>query len=274
MFVYRTVRCFLIVWLTLTCLTACFQVSEGSQYPPAATIIEPTQTATIVWFPSTDTPTITSIPPTITPTPEQKPNLGNLIVSDDFTHPAVWSLGRFDEGVVALGVNELALAVSSPGGKLVSFRQEPTLTNFYYEVTASPNLCAGADAYGLVIRAQNNTDFYAFLLTCNGQVRVERDKISESIALQDWTYANGPVTPDIGGSTRLGVWAYGREMRFFVNDVYQFSVSDPAFPRGLIGLFAHSAGSTAMTVNFSNLIVREINGLPVLPATPTPRQAE
>jgi len=274
MSVYRTVRRFLLAWLIMTGLTACLQVSDGSQYPPAATIMEPTQTATIVWFPPTETPTITPVPPTLTPTPEQKPNLGNLIVSDDFTHPAVWSLGRFDEGVIALGVNELALAVSSPGGKLVSFRQEPTLTNFYYEVTASPNLCSSTDAYGLVIRAQNNTDFYAFLLTCNGQVRVERDKISESIALQDWKYVNGPVTSDIGGSIRLGVWAYGRELRFFVNDVYQFSVSDPAFPRGLIGLYAHSAGSTALTVNFSNLVVREISGVPPLPATPTPRQAE
>jgi hypothetical protein len=274
MSVNRTLRCFLIMWLTLTCLTACLQLSDGNQYPAAATIMEPIQTATIVWFPPTETPTITSIPPTITPTPEQKPNLGDLIVSDDFTHPAVWSLGSFDEGMIALGVNELALAVSLPGGRLVSFRQEPTLTNFYYEVTASPNLCTGADAYGLVIRAQNNTDFYAFLLTCSGQVRVERDKISESISLQDWTYVEGPVTPDIGGSTRLGVWAYGRELRFFINDVYQFTVFDPAFPRGLIGLYAHSAGSTALTVNFSNLIVREISGVPVLPATTTPRPVE
>ncbi len=173
-----------------------------------------------------------------------------------------------------MGVNELALAVSLPRGRLVSFRQEPTLTNFFYEVTARPNLCAGVDAYGLVIRAQNNTDFYAFLLSCSGQVRLERDKISESIALKDWTYVEGPVTPDIGGTTRLGVWAYGREMRLFINDVYQFSVSDPAFPKGLIGLYARSAGSTALTVNFSNLTVREISGIPILPATPTPGLVE
>jgi hypothetical protein len=274
MSVNRIVRGFLTACLILICLTACLQVSGGSLYSPTATIIESTQTATIVWFPPTDTPTITPVPPTITPTMEQKPNLGDSIVNDDFTHPAVWSLGRFKEGVIALGVNELALAVSSPGGRLVSFRQEPTLTNFFYEVTASPNLCAGADAYGLIIRAQNNTDFYAFLLTCSGQVRVERDKISESIALKDWTYVDGPVTPDIGGSTRLGVWAYGREMRFFVNDVYQFTVSDPAFPKGLVGLYARSAGSTVLTVNFSDLLVREISGVPVLPATPTPRRVE
>ena len=193
-----------------------------------------------------------------------------MIASDDFTRPARWLLGHFDDGMIALGVNELALAVAAPGGQLTTFRQEPTLTDFYYEVSASPNLCTNGDAYGQVIRAANNTDFYIFLLSCSGQVRVERDRISESIILQDWTYALGPVTPDIGGKTRLGVWAYGREMRFFINDVYQFSVSDPTFPWGLIGLLARSAGSTALTVNFSDLIIREINGIPPLPATPTP----
>jgi hypothetical protein len=267
-------KLFLILLVIPLILAACLQVSEGSQLPPGDSQATTTSTATIVWFPATDTPTITPIPATPTPTPEQKPNLGDVIASDDFTRPAMWLLGRFDDGVIALGVSELALAVSAPGGKLTTFRQEPTLTDFYYEVSASPNLCTGGDAYGLIIRAVNNTDFYAFLLSCSGQVRVERDRVSESIVLHDWTYAVGPVTPDIGGITRLGVWAYGRELRFFINDVYQFSISDPTFSRGLIGLQARSAGSTAMTINFSALIIREISGIPVLPLTPTPAASE
>jgi hypothetical protein len=250
-------------------LAACLQVSDG-QETTVVTVPDVTATETILWFPPTDTPTITPIPVTLTSTPEQKPNLGEVIVSDDFTHPGMWLLGHFDDGVIALGVNELTLAVSSPGGELTTFRQEPTLTNFYYEVNASPNLCASGDAYGLVIRAANNTDFYTFLLSCNGQVRVERDRVSERIVMQDWIYTIGPVTPDIGGSTRLGVWVYGRELRFFVNGVFQFGLSDPTFPRGLVGLAARSAGSTAVTINFSDLIILEISGIPVDSSTPTP----
>jgi hypothetical protein len=271
--VYRRTS-ILIFFMIFLCLTGCLQVSDGRLQPSDTIPLAATSTATIVWFPATDTPTITPIPVTPTPTQEQKPNLGDMIARDDFTRPALWLLGRFDDGVIALGVYELALAVSAPGGKLATFRQEPTLTNFYYEVSASPNLCNTGDAYGLAIRAPNNTDFYAFLLSCGGQVRVERDRISESIVLQDWTYVIGPITPDIGGSTRLGVWAYGRELRFFINDVYQFSVSDPTFSRGLIGLLARSAGSTALTVNFSDLIIREIYGTPALPVTPTPRDSQ
>jgi hypothetical protein len=255
-------------------LAACLPMSGENQLPSDGSPTAATSTTTFVWFPPTDTPTITPIPATLTPTLEQKPNLGDIIIRDDFTQPAKWQLGRFDDGVIAFGTGELALAVSSPGGKLTTFRQEPTLTDFYYEVSASPNLCTDGDAYGLVIRAVNNTDFYAFLLSCSGQVRMERDRVSERIVLKDWTYAIGPVTPDIGGKTRLGVWAYGSELRFFINDVFQFSISDPTFPRGLIGLQARSAGVTALTVNFSNLIIREILGIPVLLQTPTPPGTE
>jgi hypothetical protein len=47
-------------------------------------------------------------------------------------------------------------------------------------------------------------------------------------------------------------------MRFFINDQYQFTVNDPLLPSGNIGVFARSIGETAVTVNFSDLIVRQI----------------
>jgi hypothetical protein len=47
-------------------------------------------------------------------------------------------------------------------------------------------------------------------------------------------------------------------MRFFINDQYQFSVSDPLFPSGAIGVFVRSAGETAVTVSFSDLDVYRI----------------
>ena len=49
-------------------------------------------------------------------------------------------------------------------------------------------------------------------------------------------------------------------MRFFVNDAYQFSINDPMLPSGSLGVFARSAGDLAVTVNFSELVVTEIEG--------------
>lgn len=263
----------LFVLLTLlAAFVACTQTPSNLlpvDITPAASL-----TPTIIWFHPTDTPTLTPIPATLTPTLEQKPNLGEVLLEDDFSRPAAWLLGRFDGGSIALGLNEISLAISAPEGELASFRQEPTFSNFYSEVIASPNLCIGRDAYGLVIRAESITDFYIFLLSCDGLVRMERNKVSENIPLQNWIPVAGQVTPDIGGTPKLGVWAYGKEMRFFINDVYQFTVVDPVFSRGLIGFYARSAGSNAVTVNFSNLVVREISGTPIFQITPSPTAGE
>lgn len=45
------------------------------------------------------------------------------------------------------------------------------------------------------------------------------------------------------------------EMRFFINDVFQFSVMDPSITSGLIGVFARAFGEDHVTVNFSALKV-------------------
>jgi hypothetical protein len=47
-------------------------------------------------------------------------------------------------------------------------------------------------------------------------------------------------------------------MRFFVNDEYQFTINDPMLPSGSVGVFARSRGENAVTVNFSELVIREI----------------
>ena len=56
-------------------------------------------------------------------------------------------------------------------------------------------------------------------------------------------------------------------MRLFLNDHYQFGISDANYASGTIGVFAHSLSDTPVTINFSNLLVR---GLIVAPATGSP----
>jgi len=70
---------------------------------------------------------------------------------------------------------------------------------------------------------------------------------------------SGVIPPGAPNIARLGVWVRSKEMRFFINDQFQFTVSDPLLPSGSIGVFARSAGDYAVTVNFSDLVVREIS---------------
>ncbi len=222
----------------------------GTPLPPTAT-----PTTTPIWFPPTATPTpfLTQV---VTPTLDVQPGAGDIILQDDFSQGEGWALAQTNAASVAIGKNELTLALHQPGGYLYSMRKEPLLGDFYLEITASPNLCKDADEYGLLLRATASQEFYRFALSCDGQMRVDKYFNGTASSPQPWT-PSGEVPPGAPSTSRLGVWAKGREMRFYVNDQYQFTVSDPSIPSGSLGVFVRSAGENDLTVSFSDLVIRE-----------------
>jgi hypothetical protein len=184
-----------------------------------------------------------------------------VIFQDDFSDPQAWLLSTTQKGSVALGVSELTIAIAEKNEKayLVSTRQEPAFSDFYMEITASPSLCRGKDEYGVLLRVASLADYYRFSLSCDGSVRMDRIYHGQASSPQTWLLS-GAVPPGAPSSSRLGVWAVGPEMRFFVNDEYQFTVKDPLLSSGLLGVFARSASDMAVTVNFSELVVYMVTG--------------
>jgi len=242
--------------IALFLLSACIQREVPS--PVLENTPTPTQTSTptvtIEWFPATVTPTM--VPTSFTtPTPEYRPDVGELILKDDFSNPGSWTLGKSTSGNIALGINELTIAIAEPKAYDFSVRQEPILDDFYLEITTSPTLCQGEDQYGILLRMSSPGDFYRYALSCDGRVRLDRIVQGTATSPQPWTNS-GSVPPGAPITSRLGVWARGNEMRFFINDQYQFSVTDPLLQSGNLGVFARSMGETAVTVNFSDLIVK------------------
>jgi hypothetical protein len=233
----------------------------GAALTPTAGITQaPTATATVQWFPPTGVPT--PIPsPVITPTPDPRPGIGAALLSDGFAPGQPWQTGKSAAGTISLSGSELTLAVGTPNGALLSLLARPELGDFYAEVSASPSLCRGADAFGLLLHAAGGSSSYRWTLTCDGQERLERVRNGAFIALQANIPRAGPPTP-----TRLAVWFSGKEMRFFINDIYQFAASDPTFPTGSLGIFARAAADTPLTVTFSDLSIYTLTPLP----TPVP----
>jgi len=259
-------------FLLLVCmlgLSACTSLTPQEEETPQSTAL-PTQTpipsATIDWFPVTDTPTLQ--PTTIsTPTSDQRPGLGQQLLTDPFTDQTQWQIVHNDMGNVEYGDQELTLAVSKPGGSLQSLRNTPLLDNFYLEITANPDLCRLADSYGLLLRSSSPLDFYRFSINCNGQIRLERVNHGETYILQDWV-ASGEVPTGSPLVLRLGVWAYSYELRFFINGVYQFSAQDTVWKNGKIGVFARSNEDTPLTVSFYDMQISSIEGITLPTATP------
>lgn len=250
--------------------TACAPLPAPSTALPTPT---PTPyaspTPTIVWFPPTPTPTL-YIPPQVVPTPDQRPGIGSVIFHDPFTDPQGWQTFRTAMGSAAYGKNELTLAVAKPRGFLASLRQQPELSDFYLEMTASPSLCRGADYYGLMFRASSTLDGYRFVIACNGMIRLERMRDGTVTLLQNWI-PSGQVPPGSPLVLRLGVWVVGKEMRFFINDYFQFAASDQTLRSGKLGVFARSVGDSPLTVSFSELVIHAVEPSANSAApTPTP----
>jgi hypothetical protein len=245
-------------------LTSCASLNVSAPLELTAVQTEtPLPSPTIVWFP----PSATSSPQvfaTSTATPEMRPGLGDVTVTDDFSDPKLWDIARSDQGSSALNANNLTLAVQ-PGFYFRSLRHGLTLGNFYAEITASPSLCRGKDSYGLLVRA-NAVAYYRFSLSCEGKTSAERISTGTREVLQS-PIPSGDV-PGAPGQVRIGIWAVGQEMRLFLNGRYQFTIANSNYPTGTVGAFVNAAGKTAVVVNFSDLQIQEVNySLP----TKTPR---
>jgi hypothetical protein len=239
-------------------LAACLPQSTPPAPTDTPTLPVPTDTPTptIVWFPATAT--FTPFPtPIITPTMDVSPLAGELIFQDNFTDPTQWILGQTASTSIALGVDELTLALDNPGAYLYTLRQGIDLADYYLEITASPSICRGPDEYGLLLRVSPAEEFYRFSLTCDGQLRLDKYYAGKASSPQPLSYS-GAVPPGAPSSSRLGVWASGKELRFYVNGEYQFTVNDPSITRGGLGLFIRSNGDNALTVSFSDLQVSDI----------------
>jgi hypothetical protein len=225
----------------------------------------PPPTGTIVWFPPSATATRQTIP-TYTATAEMNPGIGEILLADDFSDALVWDVAASDQGSAAIGRDRLTL-VAQPGIYLASLRREAVFDDFYTEITAHTNLCRGEDNYGLLVRAVGSS-FYRFVLSCNGLIHVERIKNGTKLILYE-PIPSGDAPPGAPGEVRIGLWAVGAEMRFFLNDRFQFSLVDKSFPGGALGVFARSAGDTPVTVSFSDLTVYDVSYIPPI-RTPNP----
>ena len=244
-------------------MSAC---SPLESIPPTETPLPsdtPPPTATIIWFPPSATPTL-KVLPTNTPAPEMELELGSVLLTDDFSNDEAWDTATSDQGTAAINRNLLTLA-AQPGIYLVSMNREALLTDFYAEITARPSLCRGNDSYGIIVRSQGNS-FYRFTLTCNSMISMERIKNSVRLLMQP-PIPSGDAPPGAPGSVRIGIWANGNELRFFLNGRFQFNITDPSISNGTFGVFARAEGDTPLSVLFSDFVVYDAS---YTPPTKTP----
>ncbi|MCW5887908.1 MAG: hypothetical protein KIT07_07255 [Anaerolineales bacterium] len=248
-------RSFLTLLVGSVLLSACFVPMNAAE--PTSEDVLPTATAseTPVWFPPTPTP---SPFPTavLSPTPDMRPGVTELLLADDFSDASLWSTSRSASASAQIANGRLTLVLKSAHSYLVSTRSEPVFRDFYAELTATTSYCHAEDEYGLVLRAQDGNHF-RFALSCDGRAKVDRFYNGALSRQADWL-SSGAVPSLAPSTTRLGVWAAGGQMHFFVNDFYLFSVTDSLLYRGTLGAFVHAASESDISVGFSDLKVWQV----------------
>jgi len=248
--------------------------SPTAELPPILPTI--TQSSTdlptqpVDWFPATSTPT--SFPhATPTAAPIAQSNLGALISDQELNEAKNWSgidLGSDSPNKVIWDENALYFAVNKPPISLYSLNQNLFVSEFYAEVIFSVNRCSPNDTYGLSFLAANEKFANRLVLRCDGYVRVTQVRDQLTIPLQDWELS-GMAPPGAPGLVKAAVWSYKGEMRFFLNDQIQFSVSDRYYQSGGIGFFVEAKDPAGMNIKIQDLKVYELmTPLPTIQATP------
>ncbi len=252
--IFNSAVAFIATLLVMTLLLsscAALDFVVATPEPPTGT---PLPSPTYDWFPVSDTPTIKPLI-TLTATPEMRPGLGRILLTDDFSNSGLWSLAVSDQASADIEDKRLTIGVQ-PGTYMLSLRRDRTFDDFYAEITAQPSLCKDGDDYGLLVRG-TSVAHYRFVLSCNGMVKADRASLEERHVLQE-AVPSGDVPAGAPGEVRIGLWAVGTEMRLFLNGKYQFEIRDANYGSGLIGVFVRAAGDTPATVSFSDLSIRQV----------------
>lgn len=96
-----------------------------------------------------------------------------------------------------------------------------------------------------------------FKLNCAGAARLDRMDGKRLTTLVDWTPSDA-IRLGAPVDNVLMAWMAGDAFRFYVNDQYLFTAQDSAFSAGTFGLYVDDQTSGGLTVNFEDLVSREI----------------
>jgi hypothetical protein len=250
----KKITALVFVLLLSACLAPAVPLATATPTEPPTATAAPSPT--VIWFPPTDTPAITPTRET-TPTPGVMAELGEVIFRDTFTSSEDWTLPTSNRGQVNITGGEIDIIINQPGTILQATLEKPDLGDFYAEITANPVLCSTRDEYGFLFRVYGRDQYYRFALSCSGEVRLDRFYSGGSVVLYPWTRsASVPVgAPSV---SKLAVLVVGDQIYLYINGNPQLSISNQPVSVGSFGVYARAVGENAVTITFSDLLVREV----------------
>ena len=215
------------------------------------------QIVTVTPIQSTEAiPTNTQTPPADDP----KTTLGNPSFKDDLSSGASWSLdiGEVKEfGNTSFGLNN---------GKLTAKSQSTTsgfiwwlsylgFKNAYLEAKFDVEQCSGNDQYGLIVRAADYGDGYAYYytVTCSGNYDLRRRTATGSTQLLGMPTSDA-INKGANQSNTLGIWLDKDVIRLYINNQFLTEINESSIAvDGHFGLFINAVQTPGFTIHLDEI---------------------
>jgi len=165
-----------------------------------------------------------------------------------------WKLLRGSQAEIDISGGQLLITVKQPDALAWSVAAGKTFDNFTLDVDATPVAGPEDNDYGVIVRHVDDYNFYRFEISSDGYYNVQkRHKSKWEKLMPDWGKSDA-IRKGLA-TNHLRVVCAGRTMTFYVNQVEVVRVTDDAFARGGVGVFAGTLAAPGVQVVFDNLQV-------------------
>jgi hypothetical protein len=188
---------------------------------------------------------------------------GEVVLEDDFSDATSgWSTKDTDISRTSYENSELHVLIKEAGWTTYSVYDpavDDTFGDLYLSVDAW--LVAVPEAggeYGVVVRRDDQEDYYQFLISQNGFYKIRKHSADEWTTLVDWVKTD-VVNQGVDNVNHFGALCVESDLVFFLNGVFLDHVEDTSFTSGQIGLMAGSYnGGGGVHAVFDDLVVYRI----------------
>ena len=168
----------------------------------------------------------------------------SVLLRDDFVQPVLglapevvtrdWSMGYVGDLYQIRIAQPGVLAWTTLGQiDLGAYRYDSSLM-----LTGSSGDNSAWGYAGLIVRYQNDQNFYLFVVDGRGKYQVQAQEQGNWRTLQPWS--DSPLLATVGGQNLLGVEDDGQTLGFFIGPELLYSTDDLRLPVGDVGLLAGS----------------------------------
>lgn len=225
---------------------------------PTTVTLQPTDSSILI---STETPALV---PTLD-TEDPVKSLGQPSWKDDLTNAGNWfSSGSYTSDNTKFkpsGGGITASSTTTSDGLRWYLYYEKKPKDLYVEGKFDISGCSGKDQYGIVFRAPNMQDGYAYFygFTCDGGYILRKwDASGLSVVVENTTVSS--INSGANKSNILGVWAKDDRIRLYANGQFLKEISNSSLNNdGHIGLFINARETPGLTIKLDEISYWLIN---------------